>query len=532
MMGRKLAVTLGILLLLALVAKPIWLGREQWHIGQGSDDAVYWLTAKAIATGQGYVVPSLPSAPYAVKYPPLYPAFLSLAWRIGRDFPASLRIAAIMQALLLPIFLALLLQVLRGFAFSWRRAFLVAAITTVTLQVVMVTIMLFSELLSLCLLLASILAAERSVDAKTRDRDGVPWALAAGLLAGLAYLTRNALLPLLGAAPLFFLMRRKPRQAVCFLLLALPLAASWHIWTFLHGPVGPDATNASYFNEYVRIIRVHGFWANFMKQLAAISDGVAENGAPGLVAISFGLPIYHLPLAAAIFGGIRIGRRCGWPLYLIFSALYCAMMLVWWFEGMGRLILPAWPALVAGIAEEAAHLATLFKTAMARSPFWSVKSPTWRTVPRWVLIGLGLATVVRNDSVTWSRVESAMTNERHMRMEDEIAFDWIAKHKADDTIVLAHKDTTTFLYTGAVASKSLFIAVTPHGPEAGAFATSFATLPSAYARGLLLILRSDFGDGFSDGGMDAYKAAGRAVAGSKLEFATPGALIYSFPIPR
>jgi hypothetical protein len=125
-----------------------------------------------------------------------------------------------------------------------------------------------------------------------------------------------------------------------------------------------------------------------------------------------------------------------------------------------------------------------------------------------------------------------MTNERHMRMEDEIAFDWIAKHKADDTIVLAHKDTTTFLYTGAVASKSLFIAVTPHGPEAGAFATSFATLPSAYARGLLLILRSDFGDGFSDGGMDAYKAAGRAVAGSKLEFATPGALIYSFPIPR
>ena len=122
-MARKSVLALVFLLPLALVAKPIWLGREQWHLGHGSDDGVYWVTAKAIATGQGYRVPSLPGNPYAVKYPPLFPAFLSMAWLIYPAFPANVRLAAAMQALLLPIYLALLLAVLRRFGFSWRRVF-------------------------------------------------------------------------------------------------------------------------------------------------------------------------------------------------------------------------------------------------------------------------------------------------------------------------------------------------------------------------------------------------------------------------
>ena len=531
-MARKSAVTVGFLLLLALVAKPVWLGHEQWHLGQRSDDGIYFVTAKAIATGQGYVVLSLPGAPYAVKYPPLYPAFLSVAWLIRPDFPASARVAAIMQASLLPIFLALLLAVLRRFGFSWRRTFLVAALTIVTLEVVMVTITLFSELLCMCLLLGAILAAERSAESKTRERDAVCWALAAGLMAGLAYVARNAVLPILGAAPLFFLMKRKPRQAVYFLLLALPLAASWHIWLFAHGPSGPDGTtNASYFNEYLRMMRLNGFWPNFVTQLGAFSGGVAENVAPGLIGFLAGLPLYHLPLAAAISGGIRIGRRAGWPLYLIFSALYCTMILFWWYQGMTRLIIPAWPALLAGISEEAAHVATLIEKPMSRSPFWSQKSPVWRAVPRWILIGLGLAMVLRNDSIAWNQVENAMTDERQMRMDDEAAFSWIAGHKTADTVVLAYKDTTTFLYSGAVASRSMFNSVMPQTPQGKASATSLATLPPAYSRGLLLVLRSDLG-GFADRRLDPFKAAGEALAGSKLEFSSPGVLIYSFPIPR
>lgn len=536
-MVRKSALAIGFLLLLALVAKPIWLGREQWHIGQGSDDGVYWVTAKAIATGQGYRVPSLPGDPYAVKYPPLYPAFLSIAWLIHPDSPGgspgNVRLAAVMQALLLPIYLALLLAVLRRFGFSWRRVFLVAAITLVTLQTVLLTITLFSELLCLCLLLAAILAAEhaveRSVESSTDKGDAVIWALVAGLLAGLAYLTRNAVLPIFGAAPLYFFLKKKPRLAIWFLLPALPLAASWHIWTFLHAGAANDATNASYIGEYLRIIGVNGLASNFLKQLTAFSGAVSDSVEPGFIEFVVGLPLYHLAAAAAISGGIRIGYRRGWPLYLIFSALYCLMILLWWFEGMTRLIIPAWPALVAGMSEEVAHVATLFEKSMARSPFWSKKFALWLAMPRWILIGLGFATVLRNDSITYNRIANVMRHERQMRLSDEAAFSWIAQHKTPNTVVLAWKDTITYLYTGAVASRSLFIDLTPQTAEFKAVGSSFAALPPIYTRGLFLVLQSDLGE---DSRMDAFQAAAESQPGSNLEFSSPTARIYSFPIPR
>jgi hypothetical protein len=125
-----------------------------------------------------------------------------------------------------------------------------------------------------------------------------------------------------------------------------------------------------------------------------------------------------------------------------------------------------------------------------------------------------------------------MEGERRMRMEDEVAFAWIAAHKTADTIVLAWKDTTTFLYTGAPASHGLFIALTPQTPQIKAFASSFDGLPRAYTRGLLLLLKSDLGDGFTGGRLDSFDEAARAVTGARLDFTSSGARVYSFPIPR
>ncbi|HEV2202279.1 MAG TPA: hypothetical protein VGR73_20870 [Bryobacteraceae bacterium] len=538
-MPKRAGVIVGFFLLLALAAKPVWQGREQWHIGQGADDGVYWVTAKSLATDHGYRLLSLPGAPYAVRYPPIYPAFLSIAWRVHPEFPASARLAAIMQALLLPIVLALLLAVFRRFGFSWRRAFLVAAFVAVTLQVVVLTMTLFAELLCMCFLLAAVLAAERSVDvaraageeASRGQGAAALWALTAGLLAACAYLTRNAALPILASAPLFFLIKKKPRLAGWFLLFPAPLAAAWHLWAFAHA--GADPTNASYLDQYFHIIGLSGIWTNIMKQLAVTSANVAESVIPGIIGFLAGLPLYHVALAAAISGGIRIGRRCGWPLYLIFSAFYCVMLLLWWSDlRIERLIIPAWPMLVAGISEEAAHVATLFEKTMKRSAYWSAKSPVWETIPRWGIVAIAILMLFRNASITWGWADTAMPYERRMRQDDEVAFTWIAHHREPGTVVVAWKDTISFLYTGVAASHGLFIAVTPQAPYLKTFATSFAALPPEYSRGLLLLLRSDLGDDFTDKSLGPFKAAGESLAGSKLEFSSPGALIYSFPIPR
>ena len=112
---RKLALAAAFLGMLCLVAKPVWDGREQWHFGQSGDDGAYWVIAKSLAQGDGYRLASLPGAPYAIHYPPLYPMYLSLAWRWAPAFPENLKTAALLQAVLLPVYLALLLLVLRQF---------------------------------------------------------------------------------------------------------------------------------------------------------------------------------------------------------------------------------------------------------------------------------------------------------------------------------------------------------------------------------------------------------------------------------
>src|SRR5712692_7478162 len=66
-----------------LCLHPVWFGHD-------NDDAVYVVTAKALANGQGYRTISLPLEPPQTKYPPLYPLLLSLIWRLYPQFPANL----------------------------------------------------------------------------------------------------------------------------------------------------------------------------------------------------------------------------------------------------------------------------------------------------------------------------------------------------------------------------------------------------------------------------------------------------------
>ena len=60
------------------------------HCGEYHDDALYLVTARALAQGEGYRLASLPGAPPQTKYPPLYPALLAGLWRLWPDFPANL----------------------------------------------------------------------------------------------------------------------------------------------------------------------------------------------------------------------------------------------------------------------------------------------------------------------------------------------------------------------------------------------------------------------------------------------------------
>ena len=82
-----LPVILAAHLLLVLELHPTHL------FGLQQDDALYFSSAKALAEGRGYILPSLPGAPAATKYPILYAWVLSWVWRVNPNFPANLPLA-------------------------------------------------------------------------------------------------------------------------------------------------------------------------------------------------------------------------------------------------------------------------------------------------------------------------------------------------------------------------------------------------------------------------------------------------------
>ena len=86
--SRITAAILTIILVAAAVVYLKTLNRARF--GGYHDDGIYVTTAKAIATGQGYRIISLPYSPAETKYPPLYPFLLSLIWNVNPNFPQNL----------------------------------------------------------------------------------------------------------------------------------------------------------------------------------------------------------------------------------------------------------------------------------------------------------------------------------------------------------------------------------------------------------------------------------------------------------
>ncbi|HEX6315334.1 MAG TPA: hypothetical protein VFZ73_10770, partial [Gemmatimonadaceae bacterium] len=75
------------IVLVAVVGMVALLTVTPWPVGAFQDDAIYTILAKALATGEGYRMINLPGAPHATHYPPGYPFFLSLLWRLSPSFP-------------------------------------------------------------------------------------------------------------------------------------------------------------------------------------------------------------------------------------------------------------------------------------------------------------------------------------------------------------------------------------------------------------------------------------------------------------
>ncbi|MBI4889928.1 MAG: hypothetical protein HY821_04830 [Acidobacteria bacterium] len=529
------------LVLTALIAYPVWLARNQRHFADSLDDGIYWITAKSIADGDGYRVVHQPGRPFAVKYPPLYPLYLSLAWKLGGQFPENLRYGAALQAALIPPYAALLLFLMRQLRTTWRRSFLVTALAVVTFHLVLVAATLMSELLFCCFLLAALLALERAGSSQPAS-SASRWALAGGALTAIAYLTRSAAAPLYLAVPIFFFLRKRLALTLWFALLAVPPAIAWHLWSYTHASAVLDPVNSGYLQEYVRIIGATGLWGHIGQQVATLSGATAEGLFAGVSTLLggqwlpqplliFGTAACVLVLVTGISGCVRLGRRLRWPIAVIFTGLYLLQIVVWWFDGLGRLMLPVWPMLLLGIAEELHQFLAALAKSLAGPRASTAHFAAWNARLHWIAAACAAVLIAHNDAYAWRRIAQIVTESYATRQLDEDVFRRVKSEADPETVLLTWKDSAAYLYTGIPASHGHFATVTPQSISRQVMAKPFSCLPEQYRKGLLVVLRTDIDGPFTGRESALFRQRAEALPAAQLLLRTDSALVYRFQIP-
>jgi hypothetical protein len=284
----------------ALAGMVALLGAWQMVVGVCGiyhDDAIYVITAKALALGKGYRLIDLPDAPLQTKYPILYPALLAVIWKIWPAFPENL---LAMQGLSLlagagTVALAYLFLVRFGYA-SRRMALLAGLFCATSVCFLYFSTLTLSEAPYALLSILALWGLEKQRRFPT-DKPGRQIAL--GLLLALPFLTRViglALVPA-GLAALYLAGRRVRWVSLGAACLALP----WILWMLLGAKWSPNPVN-TYYTNYGSWWSSFG-WLNLSKLFFINIFFTASS----IGKVCFGLVDYLLQYTITIIIAVAIG---------------------------------------------------------------------------------------------------------------------------------------------------------------------------------------------------------------------------------
>jgi hypothetical protein len=333
-MAAAVPVMLGILIVL-----------PHWPVGLFYDDGVYLILGRSLAAGEGLRYLNLPGEFSATRYPPVYPVLLALLWRLTDSLDTAAAMARMLNGLMLATlagFLAIVIH--RITPITGYRASAIAALGVAAAPLLNITLLPMSEPTFLVLAILGLWAAEQTY----RTPEDLRMAAAAGLLGGLAYLTRSAALPLIVATVVLLARRRAWKALGVYALLTLALILPWQAWVAAHETALPAPFQASYGS--------YGTWyatgldgstlqlaiataATNLTQIP-VSLGVLVTPQPmGALTSAAGVGLLLL-LAAGFFRLARTWTIAAWAL-----AGYVGLILIWPFDP-ARFIHTVWPLLL------------------------------------------------------------------------------------------------------------------------------------------------------------------------------------------
>ena len=500
-----------------------WQAREMPAAGYYHDDGLYYVGAQALAQTGEYRITSLPEQPYQTKYPPLWPLVLSLAWQIEPRYPENLPWAMVLAWMWLPVTLWAYRAWLRQAGAEETAGWVLPGLWALNPYVILFSTTLLSEMVFTALLLGTLLLLRR---------EEVRWAAAAGLVAGLAFLTRSAGIALLPALVGWLFLRGEFRRAGAFGAVFVPLAAGWFWWAGAHRPAGTDEITLYYTNYFGYHMLVFA-WQEFPLYVWRNVDGLV-NGLGALLLPATTTLIVEKVLAvtlgvAGIHGVVRRVRREPAGLvapYAYFCLLYGLRLVVWHFPPNERFVLPMGPLWLLGIYTEFTHVGGVVGKAF-RNP------DRGQRVAGGVLVGVMVLVAAW---CGWRQVELLVdgmptTLADHRRRFDDTAatMTYIREKLPAEATVLAEMDPTVYLRTNRRGARNIVTTIHWYHNDDAGMERDYANAADYCKRrgiGYILLNRWDYARDLSPAAHEAIQRRLAADGRLELVFSSGPAALY------
>jgi len=405
-----------VLITLAALLPSLWLFWQAGgipHLGYFHDDGLYAGTAAALADGRGLRVESLPGEPWQVKYPPVFPLYLALGvkWEQALQFLVWLP---------LPL---LLWQVWR-----WRGDAVLVVLLGWNIFSVVFAGTTLSEVLATALLLASIRDLEAG---KTRR---------AAVFAGVAYLTRTALIALPVGAVLWLLMKRRWREAGVFAAIFAPFFLGWSAFVATHSAAGVKGGSV-YYLSYGQFFRDNMNWGilprvlsvNAQELVGSLGELLFFNGGDSFWEVNFARVL--------VFGAVAGLARQGARPYSVVAVVYLGLLTVWNFVPNARFVFPLLPLLLDGLLTELRHFRDMLKVT------WTTQRGATIVIGALVAAG-ALWTIQRNSTAAWAYTAAIPLQYRELAADRELAYAWIRANTPVEANFLVYEDPALRRHTG------------------------------------------------------------------------------------
>ena len=443
------------ILLLLLIPSGVYLSHfdDMPQFGDLQDDGVYYASAKSLADGGTYRIESLPGEPAQTKFPPLYPLLLSIAWRIDPHFPDNLRLAAWISWLALPAVLFLSAAYLPKLGVTGWRAWLLLCLLAINPYVVFYSSHLMTELPFLALILCTMLMVERSVEGE----GPFAWPVAAGVVAGLTYLTRSAGIAMLPAAIAYLGFRRQWRKAIWFTAAMAPFIAGWMLWARIHQVHTADSAlmhYTDYFGYEIYTLKRVGLGTLLWKNIDGLLWGLGSLLQPKFANSQFLKILASVMAVAMISGVVRIVRRGHGMLYALFAAGSSLILIVYFYPPDERLVVPFLPLAFAGLLVEIEHLAGMLRAGLRQRDFSQRIAAYALAAPVTIVL---VWSVVLEISFVFVYLPDAARAQRLTNADRIAAYRWITANLpaqanlltgTNHPLTFGQNDQLLFLYTG------------------------------------------------------------------------------------